>query len=283
MITGMPRIAIAVSDFSAAVATFRDKLGMPVVDLSAGSVESLGAKLAMCVPPDGSNIEIMSPADPTTALSQSVQRFIDRRGEGHFALMLEAADPDVEAKELIERGLNVLPKMEGAGGRDVHPNSTHGVLIRVYPIDSFVGHDPSYIEGRNSPGLTGIKRVVIAVKDIEKAANTYGVTLAMDVSSQFSDTERGVRSVICTPPAGGLIELIAVENPRAAFGGLVNNFLKLKGEGIFSLVLHCQNLARTASALRASGLIVNSLVGLDSVMEIDAGSMFGARFWFEGE
>ena len=50
MITGMPRIAIAVHDFDATVATFRDQLGMPVLDISESSVKSLGAKLAMCVP-----------------------------------------------------------------------------------------------------------------------------------------------------------------------------------------------------------------------------------------
>jgi catechol 2,3-dioxygenase-like lactoylglutathione lyase family enzyme len=283
MINGMPRIAIAVSDFATAVATFRDKLGMPVVDLSATSVESLGAKLAMCVPSSGSNIEIMSPGDPTTALSQSVQRFIDRRGEGHFALMLEAADPDAEAKELIERGLNVLPKMEGAGGRDIHPNSTHGVLIRVYPIDSFIGCDPNYTEETSSPGLTGIKRVVIAVHDIEKAINTYGVKFAMDISSPVSDIERGVRVAICTPRAGGIIELVAVENSLQAFGGLINNFLNTQGEGIFALILHSQNLEVTAKALRVRGLTVASPAGLDSVLEIDTGLMCGARFWFENE
>jgi len=56
MITGMPRIAIVVRDFAETVITFRDKFGMPVIDLSEGSVESLGAKLAMCVPDGGSNI-----------------------------------------------------------------------------------------------------------------------------------------------------------------------------------------------------------------------------------
>ena len=79
MITGMPRIAIAVRDFATSVATFREKLGMPVVDLSENSVKSLGARLALCVPEGGSNIEIMSPADPSAALSQSLQRFLDRR------------------------------------------------------------------------------------------------------------------------------------------------------------------------------------------------------------
>jgi hypothetical protein len=48
------------------LATFRDILGMPIVDLSEKSVVSLGAKVAMCVPEGGSYIELMSPADPTT-------------------------------------------------------------------------------------------------------------------------------------------------------------------------------------------------------------------------
>lgn len=53
MITAMPRIAIAIHDFPKCLATFRDVLGMSVVDLSESSVASLGAKVAMCVPEVG--------------------------------------------------------------------------------------------------------------------------------------------------------------------------------------------------------------------------------------
>ena len=77
MITGMPRIAIAVQEFEEIVALFRDKFGMPVIDFSESSQESLGAKLAMCVPPGGSNIELMSPAVPEAPLSQSLQSFLE--------------------------------------------------------------------------------------------------------------------------------------------------------------------------------------------------------------
>ena len=68
MLTAMPRIAIATSDFEGIVGLFRDGLGMPVADISASSAE---------------------------------------------------------AEMLIDRGLNVLALMAGAGGRDVHPRSTH--------------------------------------------------------------------------------------------------------------------------------------------------------------
>ena len=92
MITAMPRIAIAVKDWAETLATFHDKLGMPIVDISESTIESLGAHVAMCVPQGGSNIELMSPSDPASPLSQSLQKFLDRRGEGLFALMLEAPD-----------------------------------------------------------------------------------------------------------------------------------------------------------------------------------------------
>ena len=75
--------------------------------MSETSVDSLGAKLAMCVPAGGSNIELMSPANPQAPLSQSLQRFLDRRGDGLFALMLEAPVPNEEADRLLEESLQI--------------------------------------------------------------------------------------------------------------------------------------------------------------------------------
>lgn len=281
MITGMPRIAIAVDEFHVVVSTFREKLGMPVIDLTPGSVESLGAKLAMCVPDGGSNIEIMSPGNPDTPLSQSVQRFLDRRGEGHFALMLEAADPDGEAEGLLERGLNVLPKMQGAAGRDIHPNSTHGVLIRVYPVDSFVEKVPDFVEAPDAPGLTGIERVIIAVRDLDQAIAAYGEKFAMDVSGPVIDAERGVRLAICRPPSGGVIELVAAQNDDREFARAIEASMAAKGEGIYALILGCKDIGQAEKALKARGLGITEAPGLPGTLEIDTGKTFGARFWIE--
>ena len=237
MITGMPRIAIAVNDFPKAIDFFKEKLGMPVVDMSAGSVDSLGAKLAMCVPENGSNIELMSPADPDAPLSQSLDRFLDRRGEGLFALMLEAPDPNAEAEDLLQRGLNVLPLMAGAGGRDIHPNSTHGVLIRVYPVNSFQGSNQESLSDADSPGISGIDRVIIAVEDIDHAVAVYGDKLAMDISTAQVDSERGVKSALCSPPSGGQIELVAVIDQTRPFAQSIAEFLEGGREGMYTLVL----------------------------------------------
>lgn len=278
MITGMPRIAIAVNDFAKTVITFRDKLGMPVIDMSESSVSSLGAKLAMCVPNGGSNIELMCPADPDAPLSQSLQRFLDRRGEGPFALMLEAPNPNAEADDLLSRGLNVLPLMAGAGGRDVHPNSTHGVLIRVYPVNSFAGENP---EPDNKSALSGIMRVIIAVGDIESAVKVYGTMFAMDISAVSIDADRGVRSAICSPPSGGVIELVSVEDKSRSFAKSIDEFLQSNREGIYALVLQSDDPESLAGDLSRQGLKIAAAADSSEIMEIERTSAFGALLRIE--
>lgn len=281
MITGMPRIAIAVHDFEATVSTFRNKLGMPVNDISENSVKSLGAKLAMCTPKGGSNIELMSPADPEAPLSMSLQRFLDRRGDGLFALMMEASDPNAEAQELIDRGLNVLPLMEGAGGRDVHPNSTHGVLVRIYPVNSFQGQPSDQPDNATAQDLSGISRVIIAVSDLDHAASVYGQMFALEITEARVDPVRGVRSVICTPPSGGVIELVSVADASQPFAKSIGEFLQAHQEGMYALVLNSQNLQQSQERLIAEGLHVKVPAGATTSLEIARTDTFGALIQIE--
>ena len=278
MITGMPRIAIAVRDFDKIITTFRDQFGMPVIDISDTSVDSLGAKLAMCVPQGGSNIEIMCPEIATAPLCQSLQRFLDRRGEGLFALMLEAPTPDDEAEVLLQRGLHVLPLMAGAGGRDIHPKSTHGVLIRVYPVSSFQGEKEQSDE---TLSLSGITRVMIAVQNIDQAVAVYGAKLGMPIDQIVVDVVRGVKSALCHPPTGGMIELVSVEDNRQAFAKSVEAFLQSRGEGMFALVLETQDLQKTAEVLSQRGLNVDTVT--DDAIEIARADTFGALIRIESK
>ncbi|MEJ2130171.1 MAG: VOC family protein [Gammaproteobacteria bacterium] len=281
MITGMPRIAIAVHDFDATVATFRDRLAMPVLDISENSVPSLGAKLAMCVPEGGSNIELMSPANPDAPLSQSLQRFLDRRGEGLFALMLEAPDPDEEAEALIARGLDVLPLMAGAGGRDIHPRSTHGVLIRVYPVSSFRGRPPQTDAEPDSPPLSGIMRVIIATRDLDDAVNVYGTKLGIVIDTPSEDLERGVGTALCRPPTGGVIELVTPVDERRSFAQSIAEFLQSRGEGMYCLVLQAQDPQAAAAILAERD--VNAAPARDSatIFEIPRSDASGALLRIE--
>ena len=273
MINGMPRIAIAVTDFEAIVAMFRDVFGMPVIDLSETSVDDLGAKLGMCVPPGGSNIELMSPADPDSPLSQSLERFLDRRGDGLFALMLEATAPNDEAEVLLERELNVLPLMKGAGGRDIHPNSTHGVLIRIYPDGSFQGDKP---ETEKSLGLSGISKVMIAVNDINRGSVVYGERMRLPFDQVRKNDARGVASLNCYPPTGGMIELVSPKDTSENFAQSVRAHLDTRGEGMYALVLQAPDVGAVSNGLSSRGLNIRQVK--EHVIEVD---VFGVRIRIE--
>ncbi len=276
MITAMPRIAIAVQDFAAAVATFRDALGMPVVDFSDRTATDLGAYVGMCVPPGGSNIELMAPADPSKPLSQAIQRTIDRRGEGLYALMLEAPVPNDEAVELAARGLEVMPLMAGAGGRDVHPRATHGVLVRVYPNDSAQTGSGHRSE---APFLSGIARVLIATADASLAATAYGHGFGLPVDAAVEDADLGVARVRVHPPKGGVIDLVSPSDTTKAFAREIEATLKERHGGLHALVLDAADPAAVAEVLAARGVAVRTAAQGGGAIEA---TLFGTRFIIGG-
>lgn len=278
MITAMPRLAIATADFTAIVDTFGRRLGLPIVDLSADTVPKLGARIAMCVAEGGSHIELMSPAVPEAPLSQSLQRFLDRRGQGLFALMLEAPDPDAEAITLTARGLAVLPLMAGAGGRDIHPSSTQGVLIRVYPNDSYPGRAPA---GWQDRGLSGVQRAVIAVRDLTTAAATWGPGLGLPADAPRVDAARGVDTVRVHPPRGGTIDLVAVRDGSRPFAAAIAERLAAGREGLHALVLHAPDPAALLAPLQAAGLAVRSADDGTNAIEVPREAAFGALLRIE--
>lgn len=274
MITAMPRIAIATADFAELVHTCRHTLGLPVIDLTEAYLPRLGARLAMCVPPGGSHIELMSPAETGAPLSQSLQRFLDRRGPGLFALMLEAPDPDAEAAQLAQRGLRVLPRMPAAEGRDLHPASTHGVLIRIYPVNSF--------QGRPAPGtpvgpLSGIQQVLVAVHDLDRAVATWGTGLGLAVDAPLHDADRGVASATVRPPSGGTVELLAVRDASRAFAAAIAAQLAGRGEGLHALLLHAPDPLALLPGWHAAGLAAAPAADAPGVVEIAPAATAGAR------
>jgi catechol 2,3-dioxygenase-like lactoylglutathione lyase family enzyme len=287
MITAMPRIAIAVRDMDRAIATFRDGLGMPVHEFK-WLREALGIRMSLCVPTGGSHIELMSPDDPARAHSRSLIRFLDRRGEGLFALMLYAPDPNAEADALASRGLEVMPLMQDAGGRDIHPKNTHGVLIRIYPSGSAEDLEREIEQGlgpaserESRARLTGISRAIVAVGDLDAAVSVYRDRLGISTRVEPADGARGVRVAVCAPPSGGRIEITSPIDDRRGFGRELAAFLRSHGEGMYSLVLESNDLDATTSALRANGIGLTRCDAEPTWWEIDAAAVHGARIRVE--
>lgn len=121
-------VAVVVRDLDAALAFYRDTLGMPV-------------ELVLPVPSDRvrigfltvgeSRIELVEPTSEDTG----VARFLASRGEGFHHVCFEVADITVALDGLADAGVELIDRVPRAGADGpvafIHPRSAHGVLVEL--------------------------------------------------------------------------------------------------------------------------------------------------------
>ncbi len=128
MIKRIRCVMIAVRDFEAAVDRYSTVFG---IEPKITSFETEAVKVAF-FPVGESGLELITPLKPGVPLD----KFLNARGEGLFALSLEVTDVDKDVKELAGRGLGLLyeePLLDEAGSRYVftHPRSMYGVEFEI--------------------------------------------------------------------------------------------------------------------------------------------------------
>ena len=125
-----PRIAhvgVAVPDMAAALAFYRDVLG-----LTPGPPEAADGATIVSLTMGESAVELLAPRDPDSPIA----RFLERRGPGihHICYRVPDLDRALEACRLGGyRLVDEVPR-SGAGGRRiafVHPKATAGILLEL--------------------------------------------------------------------------------------------------------------------------------------------------------
>jgi len=123
-------VGIAVKDLDAALALFRDTLGLHVEYRR--TVPDQGVEI-VGLPVGESEIELLQPLSETSG----VAKFLEKRGEGIHHICFEVDDVEATLRTLEARGYELIDKTPrvGSDGRRlafVHPKGTHGVLIEFY-------------------------------------------------------------------------------------------------------------------------------------------------------
>lgn len=123
-------IAIAVNNLEAALAFYRDALGLEVTQRR--EVPEEGVEIAF-LPAGEGEIELLRPLVP----EGGVARFLEKRGEGLHHICLRVDDITAAMEQLRAAGATLLseePRIGADGARYVfiHPRSTHGVLLELY-------------------------------------------------------------------------------------------------------------------------------------------------------
>lgn len=126
---GLDHVAIAVRDLDAAVALYRDALGLELAEIE--EVPEQQVRTAIFGHGAG-RVELICP----TVTDSGVARFLDKRGEGLHHICIEVEDIEAAIAELKARGAPMIDETPkpGAGGAKVafiHPKGSHGVLVEL--------------------------------------------------------------------------------------------------------------------------------------------------------
>jgi methylmalonyl-CoA/ethylmalonyl-CoA epimerase len=131
LFTAIDHIGVAVPDLDAAIAMYRDVLGMRLVHEETN--EEQGVREAMMAVGDSTScVQLLAPLSPDSTIG----KFLDRNGPGLQQVAYRVADVEAVAATLSERGMRLLydtPKRGTAGSRVnfVHPKDAGGVLVEL--------------------------------------------------------------------------------------------------------------------------------------------------------
>ena len=125
----LDHVGIAVKDVSAALAFYRDALGLEIEAPEEVASQHVRAHF---VPVGGANLELL---ESTTAESP-IAKFVEKRGPGLHHITLRVDDIDAVLTHLKARGVRLIDESprrgaEGATIAFIHPSAAHGVLIEL--------------------------------------------------------------------------------------------------------------------------------------------------------
>ncbi|MDQ6805844.1 MAG: methylmalonyl-CoA epimerase, partial [Actinomycetota bacterium] len=129
MLGAIDHVGVAVQDVDAALALYRDSLGMPLVHRE--TVESQGVDAALLDIGDG-HVELLAPLGPETP----VGRFLAKRGPGLHHVAYRVDDVRETMSALAAAGVRLIDESPRVGIRGslvafLHPASTGGVLTEI--------------------------------------------------------------------------------------------------------------------------------------------------------
>jgi methylmalonyl-CoA/ethylmalonyl-CoA epimerase len=129
MLSTIDHVGVAVEDIEAAIAVYRDTLGMPLVHRETVAEQGVDAAL---LDVGDSHVELLQPLGRETA----VGRFLARRGPGLHHVAYRVEDIEATLNALAGAGIRLIDEQPRVGIRRsrvafVHPASVGGVLTEI--------------------------------------------------------------------------------------------------------------------------------------------------------
>jgi methylmalonyl-CoA/ethylmalonyl-CoA epimerase len=129
MLSTIDHVGVAVEDIEAAIAVYRDALGMPLVHRETVAEQGVDAAL---LDVGDTHVELLQPLGRETA----VGKFLARRGPGLHHVAYRVEDIEATLNALAGAGIRLIDEQPRVGIRRsrvafVHPASVGGVLTEI--------------------------------------------------------------------------------------------------------------------------------------------------------
>ncbi len=125
----LDHVGIAVRDLQAALAFYRDALGLEVEAPEEVASQRVRAHF---LPVGEASLELLEATAPDSAIA----KFVEKRGPGLHHVALRVDDIRAALAELKARGIRLIDEQPREGAHNslvafLHPASTHGVLVEL--------------------------------------------------------------------------------------------------------------------------------------------------------
>ena len=175
----LDHVGIAVADLAAALAFYRDALGLEVEAPEEVASQRVRAHL---MPVGASGLELLEPTAPDSPIA----KFNEKRGPGLHHITLRVDDIHAALAHVKSRGVRLIDERPrpGAGGSliaFIHPSSAHGVLVELKQAAPGIVH-PAPGTVHPAPCTSDVRRY--AIGDLELISVCDGF-FALDGGAMF--------------------------------------------------------------------------------------------------
>lgn len=286
MITRFDHAVLAVRKLSKATDLYRNHLGLDVYP--GGRHAGRGTHNAI-VRFGLDYLELLSIDDRNEALAAGVRRaslveYLDQWEGGMVGYCLACNDLDALAERFQRTGL------EAMGPFDMERLRPDGILLRWRlvvpgnhswrrPWPFFIQWEMSDDErlqlerpGQHPLDVDSVVGISVVVADLDAARHLYEEQMGLEIVAKGT-VESLQANFIRTGVAGTTIDLLAPIGD-----GPVQRQMDSQGEGLFSLVLHSPNLAKSLAVLKQSGVAVEPAPERPNAWTIAPSAALGTRF-----
>lgn len=236
-------MVVRMEDFDKGVALYSSLLK----HRESGKNPAMGLQMAFFDLPNGGFIEIVAPTHPTSVLRPA----LDKNGPGMNLMAFQCDDLKATVEMMKSNGVRVIE--DDPTHIMVHPKSTHGILMQLVEKRPDATTATRAGQVPDTSGVTGIvsyKCTVVFVLDVDVAVASYQ-KLGLKLTFKIKNEKAGIWQAGFFLPGGGMIELIAPQDPSDPNNGFVK-MIKKRGEGFQHLSL--DGSAGAVEALNATGV-----------------------------